>query len=342
MKRPSGIRRGILIGAALALTLAGQARAQSKTGSAIGDFLLIEPSARVTGMGNAGAALCENLDAVYYNPATIGLLDRNSASFMHSSWLAGISFDYAAAALPIGGLGSLFASVTSLRSGDMDVRTVSQPLGTGEKFSVSDMALGLGYGRLITTRFAVGVQANYMQETIWNSSMGAFTFNVGTLYRIAKNGLHVGSSISNWGTQAGFDGRDLRITYDPTTGVNGDNGSLPASQFTGTFPLPVLFRVGVGMPYDLGRQSRLEWEVDAFHPADNTESVSAGTELTLRNALSLRAGYQNAFAQDSELSWTLGAGFKGRLEDWDYRVDYGWANQGRLGSTNRLALALVF
>ena len=340
MRRAPGI--GILIGIALALAPAERALAQSKTGSAVGDFLMIEPSARITGMGNAGAALCENVDAVYYNAAAIGLLERGSASFMHSSWLAGISYDYAAACVPVGGLGSLFTSVTSLRSGDMDVRTVAQPLGTGEKFSVSDLALGLGYGRLITARFSVGFQANYMQETIWNSSMGAVTFNVGTMYRVARNGLHIGSSISNWGTQAGFDGRDLRITYDPTPGVNGDNSSLPGSQFTGTFPLPVLFRVGVGMPHELGRQTRLAWEVDAFHAADNTESVSAGTELLLRNALAVRLGYQNAFAQDSELGFTFGAGFKGHVDDWDFRLDYAWADQGRLGSTNRLGLALVF
>ena len=334
--------RKSLLGALLLVAIAGTARAQSKTGAAVGDFLLIEPSARIAGMGNAGVAFGENLDAVYYNPAAIGLLDHIAASFMHSAWLAGISYDYVAGALPMGSWGTAFASVTSLRSGDMDVRTVTQPLGTGEKFSVSDVALGIGYGRQITARFSLGLQANYLQETIWNTSMSAFTFNVGTLYRITRNGLHVGSSISNWGTQAGFDGRDLRITFDPNAGANGNNGSLPGSQFTGTFPLPVLFRVGVGMPHDLGRQARLEWEVDAFHPGDNTESMSAGTELTLMNALSLRAGYQNAFLQDSELSWTLGAGFKGRLENWDYRLDYAWADQGRLGSTNRLALALVF
>ena len=334
--------RKLLLATALLAAIAGPARAQSKTGAAVGDFLLIEPSARIAGMGNAGAAMGEDLDAVYYNAAGIGALDHVGVSFMHSSWLAGIDYDYVAGGIPLGTWGSMFASVTSLRSGDMDVRTVAQPLGTGEKFSVSDLALGLGYGRQITTRFAMGVQANYMQETIWNSSLDAFTFNIGTLYRVSKNGLHIGASLANWGTQAGFDGRDLRITYDPTVGVNGDNSSLPGSQFTGSFPLPVMFRAAVGMAHEWGQQTRLKWEVDAFHPSDNTESVSAGTELMLRNALALRVGYQNAFAQDSELGWTLGAGFKGRLEAWDYRLDYAWADQGRLGSTHRLALALVF
>lgn len=336
------MRRGILIGVAGLALIAVSAQAQTKTGATVGDFLTIEPSARLAGMGNAGVAMGEDLDAVYYNPAAIGGLDHRGLSFMHSEWLAGITFDYGAGVLPMGDWGSVFASLTSLRSGDMDVRTVDQPLGTGEKFGVQDVALGLGYGRQITARFAVGAQVNYLQETIWHSSLAAFTFNVGTLYRISKSGLHVGSSISNWGTQSNYAGRDLRVTYDPTPGVNGDNSSLPGSAFAGDFPLPVLFRVGVGMPHQLNRQARLEWEVDAFHPSDNTESVSAGTDLTLRNALSVRAGYQNAFERDSELGLTLGAGFKGRLEAWDYRLDYAWADHGRLGSAQRLSLALQF
>ncbi len=327
---------------ALLMCLAACAEAQSKAGTTIGSFLTIEPSARIAAMGNAGVAVGDGVDAVYYNPAAIGALDRLSVSFTHSAWLAGITFEYGAALVPLGEWGRAFASVTALHSGDMDVRTVDQPLGTGERFSVDDVALGLGYGRQITARFSVGLQANYLQETIWNSSVGTFTFNVGTLYRISKNGLHVGSSVSNWGTQAGYSGRDLRITYDLDPTRYGDNGSLPGSAFTDDFALPVLFRVGVGMPWQVNPQTRVLWEVDAFHPGDNTESMSAGAEVTLRNTLSLRAGYQNASMADSGLGWTLGAGLGQRLEAWDFRLDYAWADEGRLGGTHRVALALIF
>ena len=332
-------RLGII---AVMMLLPGWAHAQSKTGTTVGTFLAIEPSARIAGMGNAGVAFGDAVDAVYYNPAAIGNLDKRSLSFTHSSWLAGITYDYVAGALPLGHLGNAFTSVTALHSGDMDVRTVDQPLGTGERFSVEDVAIGLGYGRRVAARFSVGLQVNYLQETIWNSSLGALTFNVGTLYYVSKNGLHIGSSISNWGTQAGFSGRDLRVTYDADPSRYGDNGSLPASAFTGDFGLPVLFRAGIGMPWEWSSQVRGQWEVDAFHPADNDESVSAGGELMLRNTLALRIGYQNLFLEDSELGLTLGAGIQGQLENWDYRFNYAWADQGRLGDTHRVSLALSF
>jgi hypothetical protein len=331
--------------AMVALLALGAAPAwgQSKTGSALGAFLLIEPSARIAGMGNAGATLYDGgLDAVYYNPAAIAQVKQMGAEFSHSLWLADITFDYAAFALPLGGWGNSFVSVTALNSGDIEVRTVAQPLGTGGVYKVSDLAIGLGYGRQITERFAVGGQLTWVQETIWHTTMGAPVFNVGSLYRISAHGLHIGSSISNFGTHGQYAGSDLRILYDADPTRNGDNEALPAEQFTGQFPLPVLFRVGVGYPVRLGDRNRLRLALDAFHPSDNNESVSAGAELLLRDALALRAGYQNAFLRDSELGLAFGAGFAGRLDTYRYHLDYAWADQGRLGSTHRMTIGLEF
>lgn len=335
-------RRILAVAALLALT-AGPAWGQSKTGTALGAFLLIEPSARIAGMGNAGASLYDaGLDAAYYNPAAIGQVKQMGVEFSHSLWLADITFDYVALALPLGRWGNTFLSVTALNSGDIEVRTVAQPLGTGGFYNVSDLALGLGYGRQITERFAVGGQLSWVQETIWHTTMGAPVFNVGSLYRISEHGLHIGSSISNFGTHGQYAGSDLRIFFDADPTRNGDNEALPAAQFTGQFPLPVLFRVGLGYPVKLGDRDRLRLAVDAFHPSDNTESVSAGAELSLRDALALRAGYQNAFMHDSELGLTFGAGFTGRLDTYRYHLDYAWADQGRLGATHRMTVEVEF
>jgi hypothetical protein len=233
-------------------------------------------------------------------------------------------------------------AVTALNSGDIDVRTVSQPLGTGEKFNVSDVAIGLGFGRQLTDRFSAGAQVTFVQETIWHSSASTFTLNVGTHYRVSETGLHIGASLSNFGTQTGYDGRDLRITYDNDPSRNGDNGALPAEIFTGDFPVPVLFRFGIGMPFQLSPDVKLNVEADAFHPSDNSESVSLGSELTFGERLAVRAGYQNAFLEDSEVGITVGAGVMGKLESTRYRMDYAWADQGRLESSHRFTVGIVF
>jgi hypothetical protein len=320
----------------------GSAHAQTKTGTAMGQFLLIEPSARVAGMGNAGVALARGLDAVYFNPAAIAQAERYGVSFTHSEWLAGIDYDYVAAAIPAGKWGSLYAAITALNSGEIEVRTVSQPLGTGEKFTVSNVAIGLGYGRQLTDRFAAGGQVTFVQETIWNTSATTFTIDVGTHYQVSAEGLHIGASLAHLGTQTGYEGRDLRITYDNVPGQSGDNSALPGEIFTGDFPVPILFRIGVGMPFRPRHDTRLEVEVDAFHPSDNSESVSLGAEASFRNLLAFRLGYQNLFLKDSEVGPTAGAGISGKYESASYRLDYGWADHGRLQSSHRLSVGVVF
>ena len=324
------------------LLAAPSARAQSKTGTTLGQFILIEPSARVTAMGNAGVTLFDGLDAAWYNPAAIGRELGHQFVFSHGAWFADITHDYVAASLPAGRWGNVYASVTSLGSGPIEVRTVSQPLGTGESYSVSDIAIVLGFGRMITDRFSVGLQTTWLQETIWHSSASTMTVGVGTLYRVSENGLAIGASLSNFGTAGKFDGRDLRILYDNDPSRNGDNGALPGERFTDPFAVPVMFRLGAGLPVRIGPAHVLRFALDAFHPSDNTESVSAGAEWAWRDRAALRAGWQNAFQKDTETGPTMGAGLGGKLDAYTYRLDYAWADHGRLGSIQRFALLVTF
>lgn len=319
----------------------GAAWAQSKAGTAIGQFLGIEPSARHSGMGNAGSAVPMGIASVYFNPGVIGALEEPAIQLTHSPWYAGISFDYVAAAFPVREWGSLFASVTALNSGEIAVRTEEQPLGTGEQFTVRNIALALGFGRRITDRLDGGVKITYAEETIWNTSTRFVTFSMGTSYRLNERGFILGSSVSNMGTRARFSGGDLAIQYDPDPSVSGDNGALPAEQYTDRFPVPILFRVGMSAPHRLGPHTNLLFAVDALHPSNNTESLNAGAEWSWKDLFSLRAGYQTLFQDDSELGWTLGAGVATEIGDRELEFDYGWADHDRLEPTQRLTLVLL-
>lgn len=317
-------------------------QAQSKVGTTIGQVLLIEPSARLAAMGNAGVTMYDEVLAAFYNPGAIGRLSGNGVQFTHSLWLADIEYNYVGASIRTGDLGNLYLSMTSLNSGEIDVRTVDQPLGTGERYTVSNFALGLGFGRQISDRFSVGVQVNYLHETIWHSSMSTVAFNAGTVYCLSENGLRIGASLSNFGVPGKYDGRDLRILYDSDPNTYGGNGSLPGQLLTENFSLPVFFRVGLGLPVNLNRSNRLLLSVDAFHPSDNTESMSLGTEWNFLDVFSLRGGYQNLFLEDSEVGLTLGAGLNYDFGGYAFRFDYGWADHGRLDSTQRFTLGVTF
>jgi hypothetical protein len=324
------------------IALAVRAEAQTNVGTTIGEFLLVEPSARIGAMGNAGASVMHEPMAAYYNPAALGSAPAWGAQFTHSMWLADIAYDYAIATIPFGSSACMMANLTSLRSGDIAVRTVDAPLGTGEYYSVSDLALGIGYGMKVTDRIAVGFQLTYLQETIWHSSTNAFGLNFGTQYQLTPDGIMIGASLSNFGTKNYFTGRDLRVNYDMNPLTNGDNNKIPAQVYTDTYGLPILFRVGLSVPFQIASGHDFLLVADAFHPNNNTESVSIGGEYTFSKTFSLRAGYQNLFEQDSEVGLTAGAGVLFEASGTDIHFDYGWTQYGRLGSIQRMTVGFTF
>jgi hypothetical protein len=293
-------------------------------------------------MGNAGSSLSFEPMAAYYNPAALGSLSILGAQFTHSAWLADIAYDYAIVTAPFIGNSSVMLNVTSLRSGDIAVRTVEQPLGTGEYYSVSDLAFGIGYGMKITDRISAGLQVTYMQETIWHSSISTFGLNLGTQYRLTDEGMTIGASLSNFGSRDNFTGRDLRILYALNPAQHGENNALPAELHTDTYGLPILFRAGLSFPYHIADGHDILLVADAFHPNNNTESISIGGEYLLLKTFAVRAGYQNIYEKDSQVGLTLGAGVMIDATGSDIRLDYAWTQYGRLGSVQRLTVGLLF
>ena len=329
----------LLLGLALLATPAG---AQTKTGTTVGQFLLIEPSARVAAQGNAGATARADALSAYYNPGALGFMEGTNAGFSHSTWLADIDYNFASVAVKLGASQTISLSVTALNSGDIEVRTPDQPQGTGELYSVDDIAIGVGYGRRFTDRFAGGVNVKYVQETIWNSSAQTVALDAGVIYELPFRAF-LGASISNFGTAMSYDGTDLRIRYDQDPDTYGNNDNLPAALETDDFALPVFFRVGMSLPVQVGADSQVQLSADAYQPSDNSNSVSVGGEWTYANLISARAGYQNLFQEDLEGGLRLGGGLQYRVSGFDLSFDYAWADHGsRLGATQRFTLGIGF
>jgi len=317
--------------------------AQNKTGTTIGQFLKIDPSARASAMANASTSLYGEASSLYYNSASLGRLTNVDIQFTYNQWLADITYDYAVIAVPITNLGTFALQLTSLNSGEIDVRTVEFPKGTGERYSVTNFALGLGFGLMLTDRVSVGLQVSYIQETIWHSSLSTFGLNFGVQYQVEENGLTVGASILNFGPRAGYDGRDLYINYDFNSDKYGDNDLLPAELRTDAYSLPTSFRVGISYPLIINEDNKVTFAIDAFHPNDNTESISIGSEWQFLNSFSVRGGYRDLFIPDSEAGLVLGAGVRVNvLESYNLRFDYAWADYGRLEQAHRLTISLGF
>ncbi len=317
--------------------------AQSKAGTTIAQFLKIEPSARAAALGNAGTSLYGEATSLYYNPASLGRLEKIDAQFTYNKWLADINYNYAVVGVPLQGIGTLAIQMTSLNSGEMDVRTVEQPLGTGERFSVTNFALGLGYGLMLTDRVSVGLQMTYFQESIWHSSLTGFALNIGVQYQVEVDGLTIGAALMNFGPRAKYEGRDAYVNFDFDPKKYGDNDQLPAQLRMDEWGLPTAFRVGMSYPVRFSKDYKLILTADAFHPNDNKESISLGGELQLLDIFYVRGGYRNLFLEDLEGGAVLGGGVKASISGgYVIRFDYAWADYGRLDQAHRFTFGIGF
>jgi hypothetical protein len=233
--------------------------------------------------------------------------------------------------------------MTSLNSGEMDVRTVEQPLGTGERFSVTNFALGLGYGMMLTDRVSVGLQMTYFQESIWHSSLTGFALNIGVQYQVEVDGLTIGAALMNFGPRAKYEGRDAYVNFDFDPKKYGDNDQLPAQLRMDEWGLPTAFRVGMSYPVRFSKDYKLILTADAFHPNDNKESISLGGEFQLLDIFYVRGGYRNLFLEDLEGGAVLGGGVKASISGgYVIRFDYAWADYGRLDQAHRFTFGIGF
>jgi len=245
--------------------------------------------------------------------------------------------------MPIGSFGSLGASVTSLSMDNMMVQTVDQPEGTGEYFGAGDIAMALTYAFNVTDRFSIGFTGKFIQQHIWNESAWGMGFDIGTLFTTGFRGLRIGATLYNFGTDMRMSGKDLLVYHDIDESIDGNNDQVFAELQTERWPLPLNFQFGVAMELMDNEMHRMTVASDALHPSDNTEAVNVGLEYALKEMLFLRAGYQTLFMRDSEEGLTLGGGFHMKFMDGlQFRLDYAYADFGRLQNAQQLTLGLQF
>ena len=317
----------------------------SKVGTTAAAFLEIGPGSVATAMGGAFVSVANDATALYWNPSGIADFTNNEVTIFHANWIASTNFDYAALVVPLGEAGNIGFSFTSFSMADEMVRTVAQPEGTGEFYSAGDIAVGLSYAKKLTDRFSIGFTAKYVQETIWHESASAVATDAGTIFRTDLfNGLTIGASISNFGTQMKLNGSDIRTfaRVDPT--LIGSNNQVPYNVELDSWDLPFLFQIGVSTNIIKNDDYRLLISVDALHPNNNYESMNVGGQFSFRDFLFIRAGFRSLFLADSEGGLTLGVGVNSKLlfsEDY-VSFDYAYRNFGRLDNVHTLSVDIKF
>lgn len=330
--------------------------AVSKVGTTAAQFLKVGVGSRALGMGGAFVAVSNDVTALYWNPAGAARLSRNEAILLHTEWLANISFDYAAIAIKMSNFGTIGVSLTSVSMGEMRVRTELRPEGTGEYFNASDLAGNICYARSLTDRFSIGFNFKYIRQNIWHMSANGFAMDVGTMFTTQFNDMKIGMSISNFGPNMRMTGRDAKEYIDINPNANGSNDQIPAYRQLEAWSLPIIFRVGVAMDAINTNRNRLTIALDALHPNDNSESVNVGFEYSFYNWAFVRLGWQALFLPDDErrgflgdengsdaLPSNVGVGFIYSFNpNFKIKLDYAYADFGRLQNTQRFSIGIEF
>ncbi len=316
----------------------------NKRGSSAASMLGIGVGARAEALGGAFVAIADDPSALYWNPAGITQIKSISLQVTKTDWFVDTDFSVLDLVVPLPSLGSAVGfHLAMLDYGDNPVRTVFRPEGTGESYSASDFVAGLYMAMSITDRVSASFGVKYFQQSIWHVSGSAIGFDLGILFQTPLQGLKLGGTISNLGSEFGLSGRDLTkiMDIDGRRDIYQNNDNVPSSISTETYALPLLFRFGVAYQYDLDENNAFTIVSNLNHPSNDVETVDIGFEAKVFNSFYLRGGYQSLFSDTAENGLTLGAGINYKVLDIaTFIVDYSWSDWGVLSSVNRFSIGV--
>jgi hypothetical protein len=333
----------------MAAALAAPAQAQfetttrtvTKRGTTAADFLQIPVGARATAMGGAVTASIDDATAIYWNPAGIANLG-GAFSAEYAQWLAGIDFNFMAVTMPLAG-GTVGFAVTAMRTPEMEVTTITQQNGTGEKFDAASYAIALTYARALTDRFSIGGSVKSIRERIWTSTASGTAFDIGTQFVTPFRGIRLGAAITNFGTKLQLTGDDLLVRVDTDPANRGNNESNRALLKTDAFDLPLTMRIGLAGEVYQSASTRVTLAVEALNPNNSEQYLNVGAEIGLLGDLvMLRGGYAEIMVDDPVRSFSVGAGLNYRFAPLNIAVNYAFEAQNFFEDVNRLTLAVSF
>jgi len=336
--------------AALLLVASVAGYSQSKVGTTAAQFLGISVGPRAIAMGGAYVASSFDVTSLYWNPGAFVQASKNQFVFANTNWLVGTKFRWFGAMLDLDADDAVGVSVTQLDYGSEEITTVDNPDGTGQYWDAQDLAVGVSYCRRLTDRFSIGGSAKYVTQSIWNESASNVTFDLGLLFVTDFNGLRLGMSMSNFGGDMQLSGRDLlnKIDIDPTN--PGGNKNLVGDLKTDSWPMPLLFRVGVAMDAIKSDEFRFTVAADALRPSDNDISGNIGAEIAYMETFFIRGGFQSLIGSEpafqksnQQQGLSLGAGVSYQIPGIvGIQVDYAWTRFGVFGNLSTIGVAIGF
>ncbi len=184
-------------------------------------FLRIEPDSRSAGMGNAGVAVADNANAMFWNPAGLAFQTNPQVGITHANWLpefdAGLFYEYLVGTYHVEGVGTFGGNVTYLNLGDIERRD-DQGTSLGES-SAYELAVGVSYGYQVSERLGAGTSLRYIysklsppNDEIDSGTASTLAGDLSVLYRTQPFSL--GGSEATFSTGANLANMGGRMKYN--------------------------------------------------------------------------------------------------------------------------------
>ena len=344
MKFYKNIVSFFIIASTLSLAQLENSQDISKVGTTAAQFLKISAGSRGLAMGNANVAISNDLSSSFWNPAGLAHLKGIQVYFENNGWLAGTDYNFGSFGFEWPRVGVFSLSLTMLTTPDDLVRTVENPSGTGEKFNSQDMSIGLSIGKKLTDDLSLGATIKNIRQRIWHSTGQTVGVDIGVQYNTPIRNLILGASIANFGNDISLAGRDMNLSVDPDPTNQGNIEFVNAQYETDAFPLPLLFRVGLGGYLVKKENLDVLLAFDAVHPNDNYEYINIGFETNINNMFSVRAGYPSIGKKDAIEGASFGFGLKYPIMNStnNFTIDYTSADFGPLGIVQRVSISFNY
>ena len=299
-RRP--IARAAAAGALLLVLAAGMAAAQ-EAGTL---NLLAAPGAwPTTGAVSTSTALALDPSAVYLNPAGLAMQDERSLLVHHGLLQFDTSWDLAAVAYPLPGLGAVGIGLARVGTSGIEAFDANnQPLGS---IGYSETALAASVSRKVYGPVTAGLTFKVLSQSLGEASAAASAVDFGALYRPAVlRGGQIGLAVQN--------------AFGGSLDLGGSAPSLGRS-----------LRVGLASPeWRWGGRNALRGILDLGKQGPEPMTSRAGVEMTRAGWGSLRAGLNAGHP-------VLGAGVTWRR----YGIDVAIA-QGEVETMHQIALHVAW
>ena len=283
------------------------------------NFLKLDGSARAAALAGSFVSNNDDPDVIFYNPAGIGLLKDNPASFSFVKLLLDLNMASLSYSTNIKNIGRIGAGIKYINYGSFTKRDeFGNVLGS---YSVQEAAFLAGYSNILDKNFYYGVNAKFIFSQIADRTSSAVALDVGLHYAIPSNLMDIGFAVLNAGTQI-------------------------SSYYTTKEDLPLDIVVGISKRME---HMPVRLSLDFHNLNENQDKIfsrlkyfTVGAEFYLSKVLSLRFGFNNQSRHDLTIGSSAGlAGFNVGLgaKISSYQFDYGFSSMGLIGAIHRITVS---